>query len=302
LPYNEAFRGKYQSAVEGRLMQLSHYANYLKSVDFKSGIKSVFPESCTLDFEGIGELKGKRPVEIVRNIAGEDKDWKNFSPRRWKLYMQLELYLRNHLNNDEEVHAIIETKKLLVYQMLQRFTSRSIRSIESIQKTILSGDGDGLGQAYMPEDVVSILRDVCHCFSQLMQSGKDRVMGLYRFESRTMSFFKKERMPQSRYRYKSEGAVNQGKDADQKPVGEVLDALFDSLCLSCEKNVERKGASAHLDGVIREHAPSDGGLLDILDDPERLRKLMDAPIIKNQSFNRKKIIQLIQLSRSILSR
>ena len=116
-----------------------------------------------------------------------------------------------------------------------------------------------------------------------------------------MAYFIQEKMPKSHYRRQTDGAIRRGHGADQQPFGDKLNELLQVLSVSCEKNMERDTSFKHLDDVIKEHAPYDGGLLEIIDDPQRLRKLMESPIIKNQSLNKKKLIQLLSLTRTILA-
>jgi hypothetical protein len=301
LPHSEVFRGKYATAVEGRLMQLSHYANYIKDIDFESVTVLSFPEDSTLGFEGLPPFKGQKVIDLVRMINAQETNVKKSSNLHWNLYLQIELYLRNHLKNQRELESIIAMKKLLVYQMLQRYTSRSVQSLKNIRAAVLGVEGRETDTIYLPPDVILILRDVCHCFSQLLQNGNKKVFELYRNDANPFSYRQKERLPKGVYRRRTEGSIRQAKDSDQAPVGEQLESLLNVLCDSCERNLERNVASQQLDKIIKENAPYDGGLLDILDDPERLRKLMESPIIKNQSLNRKRLVQLLNLTRSILS-
>ncbi len=300
LPYNDGFRGKYQAAIESRLMQITHYANYLNGTELKGECKVVFPDSFNLVFEGVGALAGKSVPQVVRLVTEGEGDWKSLSPKRWKFYMELERYSKDRLKSEAEFLAILEAKKVLVFQMLQRFSSRSIRSLVSIYEAVQSLESEVNGDVSLPKDVVAILREICHCFSQLLLVGKDRVKGLYRSEAEDL-FRAKEQMPQSRYRYRSQGALRNGVDVEDKVLGVVAEELFDALCVSCERNLDRRGVVGQLDRLIERLSPPNGGLLDIMDDPVLLRRLLESPSIKNQSLNRKKMLSLISLSKVILS-
>ena len=302
LPHSDVFRGKYQSAIEGRLMQLSHYANYLHDIDFGKVAHITFPQDCQLSYKELPAFAGRKAIDIVKLVgAVEAADTKN-SNYRWDLYLAIELHLRNHIKNREELQAVIALKKLLVYQMLQRHSAKSMHSLESIRDTILGLESGIKGSVYLPEDVISILRDVCHCFSQLLNEKDDQhVKNLYRNHQSPMAYYIQEKMPKSYYRRQTDGSIRRANSADQTSVGDKLDHLLEVLCDSCERNLERDPIAMNLDRVIKEHAPYEGGLLEILDDPERLRKLMETPIIKNQSLNKKKLIQLLNLTRTILA-
>ena len=302
LPYSEVFKGKYLTAVEGRLMQLSHYANYIKDIDFESITSLSFPEDSTLKFEGLPAFRGQKVIDLVRMINVQESNAQKNSTLHWNLYLEMELYLRNHLKNQVELESIIAMKKLLVYQMLQRHTARSLDSLKAIRDAVLGVEGRESDFIYLPQDILAILREVCHCFSQLLQDGNKKVLDLYRNEANPLIYHQKERLPKGIYRRRSEGAIRQAKDGSQENVGTQLDNLLNVLCDSCERNLDRNISSQQMDKIISENAPYNGGLLDILDDPERLRKLMDSPIIKNQSLNRKRLVQLISLTRSILAK
>ena len=302
LPYNEVFKGKYLTAVEGRLMQLSHYANYIKDIDFESITVLSFPEDSTLKFEGLPPFRGQKVIDLVRMINIQESNAQKNSTLHWNLYLEMELYLRNHLKNQVELESIIAMKKLLVYQMLQRHTARSLDSLKAIRDAVLGVEGRESDFVYLPQDILVILREVCHCFSQLLQDGNKKVLDLYRNEANPLVYHQKERLPKGIYRRRTEGAIRQAKDGSQENVGTQLDHLLNVLCDSCERNLDRNLSSQQMDKIISENAPYNGGLLDILDDPERLRKLMDSPIIKNQSLNRKRLVQLISLTRSILAK
>lgn len=300
LPHSEGFRGKYQTAIESRLMQITHYANYLNGIKLKKEGVAVFPIGFELSVDGVGSVAGKTISEIVGMLTEEEGDCKSLSPKRWRLYMDLEIYSRTRLKSEAELLAILEAKKLLVFQMLQRFSSRSIRSFVSIYEAVQSVEGDAKGDASLSTDVVAILRDICHCFSQLLLIGQDRVRGLYPDEVGEL-FRSKEKTPQSRYRYRSQGALRHGIDVEDKVLGVVAEELFDALCLSCERNMNRSGIIGQLDALIEKLSPPNGGLLEIMDDPVLLRRLLESPSIKNQSLNRKKMLGLIGLSKVILS-
>lgn len=302
LPYSDGFSGKYQTAVEGRLMLLSHYANYLHEMDFKDVVKAVFPPNCKLSCDGIAKFGSRKVVDVAKWVAHQTQVRDNGATFRWELYQSIELHLRNRIQSRQELEAVISLKKLIVYQMLQQHSVKSMDSLNAIRQA-LTGEENGEGGmgVYLPQDVVKILREICHCFSQLLNNDPERVKGLYRQHVNPRAYFNLEKLPKSHYRRQTNGVIQRAKGENGEGIGEQLGHLLDVLCESCEKNVDRDLGASQLDKVISSNAPYDGGLLEILDDPKALRKLLENPAIKNQSLNRKKMVQLIQLTRTILS-
>jgi hypothetical protein len=269
-----------------------HYLHTIKS-DSKTGV--AFPKDFGLSFEGVGPLADKTAVDVLRLLSDGESDWRSLSPRKWQLYMALELYSKDRPYREDEFMVILETKKLLVFQMLQRFSSRSIHSLVSFYETVQLIQAEINGDILLPKDVVRILREICLCFSQLLLIGKSRVRRLYHGEAKHL-FRTKEQMPYSRYRYRSNGALRSGMNTEDRVLGVVAEELLDALCVSCERNLDRSRDGTQLDELIEGLSPSDGGLLDILDDPVKLRELPESPWLKRQHLKRpQKMLRLIKL-------
>lgn len=300
-PHNEVFRGKYQSAVEGRLMLLSHYANYLHEIDFAKVAQVTFPQDSILKFEGMSSFAGKKPLDLVKELVQLESIEDKKSNVRWELYLAVELHLRNHVKHRQELEAVIAFKKLLIYQMFQKFTTKSMDSIKAMRDSIIGRGPDQGGMIYLPEDLLGILRDVCHCFTQLLDKKDERVVKLYRDHPSPRAYHIQEKLPKSIYRRQTRGAISKAKGASQSAIGDQITSLLGELCSSCEKNMDRDAQSKQLDKIIKLHSPYDGGLMEILDSPELLKKLMENPVIKNQSLNRKRLVQLLSLTRVILA-
>jgi hypothetical protein len=303
LPYHDIFSGRYQNALENKLMYLSHLAQYLYSFDIDEIGSLIIPESSEFSVEGLIDVKGKTVAEVFQDLEShlEDRD----QSMLWNFFMQIELYFRNNKADIDEKVVLMSLKKLLAQKLLEQRTDKTIRTLYLLKKLVSDhGDYKAADQLFISEDVVLLLRETCHSLEQLLNTRKECVPKIYKKMNAPLLYFQKEKMPKSRYRRMTEGAITrtQAFKEDENDLGEHLDSLMTTLCDVCEKNIERSAGSGLMDKVIREIAPAQGGLLDILDDPDRLRQLMEVPLIKNQSLNRKRLVQLLQLTKTILAK
>jgi len=299
LPHSEAFRGKYFSAVEGRLALLAHFAHFLLNFGFGISKKITFPEGTTLECTGLSAFAGSKVDDLVREVRQMvDVDERKNAQFRWNLYLQIELYLRNHCKSEEEKIAILEMKKGLVLQMYQRFSRRAMSSLSSILEGLKKVEGSG-NPVYLSKDVLSMMRSLCHAFSQLLDRRSQEARMLYRDQS--LDYETMEKLPFSLYRRQSQGAIRLAEDESGKPFFKSLEELLDLAIVFCDRFNERGAHAQQLDAIISQFAPYNGGLLDILDNAEALKGLMESPNVKNQSLNRSRLLQLLQLTRAILS-
>jgi len=304
LPYNDIFNGRYQNALENKLMYLSHLAQYLHSFDHVEIRTMVIPEDSVFKVEGLNCVKGKMVGEVVDDIETQIKAADQSI--LWKFFMQIELHFRNHSLSSDEKTALLSLKKLLAQKLLEQRSDKTIKAL-CILKQLVSDNGDlkAADRLFISEDIVLMLRETCHSIEQLLNVRKECVPKIYKKMNSPLLYFQKEKMPKSRYRRMTNGVIAKGISSfgeENKDFGEQLDVLMQSLCKVCDDNIERSAGSVLMDKVIKEIAPRQGGLLDILDDPDLLRKLMDVPLIKNQSINRKRLIQLLELTKTILSK
>ena len=303
LPYHDFFQGRYQNALEDKLMYLSHLAQYLHSFDIAVIEAMVIPEDSEFVVEGLGCVKGKKVSEVFEELENhlDGKD----QTVLWQFFMQIELYFRNKNPKDEEMASLMALKKVLAQKLLEQRSDKTIKTLYILKK-LVSEDGDKklADQLYISEDVVTMLRETCHSIEQLLNIRKSCIPKLYKKMDSPLLYFQKEKMPKSKYRRMTDGAITKSlaQSDPESNVGDQLEGLLSSLCKVCEGNIQRNAGSSLMDKVIREIAPTQGGLLDILDDPERLRQLMEVPLIKNQSLNKKRLVQLLQLTKTILSK
>ena len=93
LPYHDIFQGRYQNALEDKLMYLSHLAQYLHSFENDVIEELVIPESSSFSVQGLGELNGKKVSEVFAELETH-LDARDQSVL-WQFFMQIELYFRN---------------------------------------------------------------------------------------------------------------------------------------------------------------------------------------------------------------
>lgn len=296
LPFSEAFRNKYQESVCGKLMQLSHHANFLRDFHLEGLQDLMFPEGCTLGFDNLPPFPGRKVGEVLDDLQRlvEEDERKNVS-LRWNLYLKIELHLRN-LESEEEKKAVIAAKVLLLNQMMCRHTNRTMTfwlDLDGTLKTLTETE------SYLSRDVLNLLREACHGLSHLLDRAHGKVRNLY--EDHLDGVFQlRERDPLFTYRRQGARQLVQIKNRNHEEVGPALEEIHDHLLSVLEKGREPSAAGKILDDVVREVGPYNGGLLDILDDPDLLREMMENPVIKNQSLHRKRMVQMLQLTRTLL--
>ena len=303
LPYNDIFMGRYQNALENKLMYLSHLAQYLCSFNNSEIGFYVIPETSTFAVEGLESVQGKKVVEVFEDLKThlEDKDQ---SVAR-KFFMQIELHFRAKNLSEEEGTALISLKKLLAQRLLEQLSDCTIKTLYALKELVSdTGDHKAAYQLYVSEDVVLLFRETCHSLEQLLNLRKKWVSKIYKKMQSPLLYYQKEKMPKSRYRRRTNGVLTKIKSfhGRELELGDQLLELLNSLCEVCDKNLERSASSCLMDKVIRKIAPQQGGLVDILDDPQKLRLLMEDPSIKNQSINRNSLMQLLKLTKTILAK
>ena len=158
------------------------------------------------------------------------------------------------------MEALMGLKKVLAQKLLEQRSSKTIKTLYVLRQ-LVSEDGKKLAdQLYISEDVVTMLRETCHSIEQLLDVKKDCIPKIYKKMDALLLYFQKEKMPKSRYRRMTKGAITKcAPNESDESFGNQLEGLLSSLCNVCENNIQRSAGSSLMDKVIKEIAPTQGG-------------------------------------------